>query len=350
MRNPDRGSIAADQAKALGILLVVFGHVLRGLERAGLVAFDGVWRTVDWAIYLFHMPLFFYLSGLFFCATVRRFGYLGMVRRNVLALLGPLVVWSYLQVGMQYVFSGSSNLRVTLADVATAPMPPSQQFWFLGVLFAAALVAGILPAARIGKTGVALAFVAALAARMLLEDWIQAAFGGGPYWFLAGQFVWHFPFLLLGMWADNAAMDRAPLHPLAFVAAFAAVMLAASGVSGEGHPLLPLASVLLVLAFYKAFFEAAARLPENPGRLARAVVFVGANSMIIFLAHVIFGAGMRAILVKLGVFDVGAHLVLGTLAGMAFPLLLVPIGLAVEHRAALLARIALPVRSGRRAA
>lgn len=350
MRNPNRASLAPDQAKALAILLVVFGHVLRGLERGNLIAYDGVWRTVDWAIYLFHMPLFFYLSGLFFAQTVRKAGYLGMLRRNLVVLVGPLVVWSYIQVGMQYVFSGSSNLKVGLDDVLSAPFPPAQQFWFLGVLFVAMAAAGALPALGASRRAVAAAFVAAMVARVGLDDWIKTAFESGPYWFLVGQFLWHFPFLLLGMLCGNDAMDRGGAHPLVFVAAFAVAMLAALPAAPETPPLLAVVTAALVLLFYKAFMEAAARQPESPGRFGRALAFVGANSMIIFLSHVIFGAGMRALLVRLGVTDPGVHLVLGTAAGMILPLFLVPVGLAVERRAALLARVALPVRAGRSAA
>ncbi|SBV99000.1 conserved membrane hypothetical protein [uncultured Alphaproteobacteria bacterium] len=347
MRNPNRASLAPDQAKALAILLVVFGHVLRGLERGGLVAFDGVWRTVDWAIYLFHMPLFFYLSGLFFAQTVAKAGYLGMLRRNLVVLVGPLVVWSYIQVGMQYVFSGSSNLKVGLDDVISAPFPPAQQFWFLGVLFVAMAVAGLLPALGASRRAAAAACVAALAARVGLDGWIKTAFESGPYWFLVGQFLWHFPFLLLGMACGNAAMDRAGAHPLAFLVAFAVVMAAALPVAPETPPLFAGVTVALVLLFYKVFMEAAAREAPTPGPVGRALAFVGANSMIIFLSHVIFGAGMRALLVRLGVFDVGPHLVFGTAAGMILPLFLVPVGLAMQRRAALFTRIALPVRAGR---
>lgn len=350
MRNPERLSLAPDIAKALGILLVVSSHIMRGLQRSDLLVFDDTWQTVDWALYLYHMPLFFYLAGLFFAATVARHGYLGMLKRNAVVLLGPLVVWSYVQVGMQYVFSGSSNLKVTLADLLTAPFPPAQQFWFLGVLFAATAVAGLLPALRASRGAQIGAFVAVLAARMLLDDWLRAAMEAGPYWFLLAQFVWHFPFLLLGMIAGNPEVDRGSAHPLVFVAVCAAALWGGSLLVGGRDALLPLVSIVLVLASYKGFVEFAARRPEPPGAVARVLAFVGANSMIIYLTHVIFGAGMRTILVKLGVFDVGAHFVLGVAAGMILPLLLVPIGLAVERHAAVLARIALPVRPGRRAA
>ena len=350
MRHPDRLSLAPDYAKALGILLVVVSHIMRGLQRSDLLVFDPTWQAVDWALYLYHMPLFFYISGLFFAATVARHGYLGMLKRNAIVLLGPLVVWSYIQVGMQYAFSGSANIKVTFADLLTAPFPPAQQFWFLGVLFAATVVAGVLPALRASRGVQMLAFAAVLVARILLDDWLRAAMEAGPYWFLLGQFVWHFPFLLLGMIAGNPVVDRGRGHPIAFVALCAGVLWVGSLLAGRNDDLLPLISIALVLASYKGFVEFAARQAEPPGLVSKVLAFVGANSMIIYLTHVIFGAGMRTILIKIGIFDVGTHFVLGVAAGMICPLVLVPIGLAVERYAALFGRIALPVRLGRRAA
>lgn len=350
MRNSERLSLAPDYAKAFGILLVVSSHIMRGLERSDLLVFDDAWQTADWALYLYHMPLFFYVAGLFFATTVARHGYLGMLKRNAVVLLGPMVVWSYVQVGIQYVFSGSSNLKVTLADLLTAPFPPAQQFWFLGVLFAATAIAGLLPALRASRAVQIGAFAVALAVRVSLDDWLRGAMEAGPYWFLVAQLIWHFPFLLLGMIAGNAEVDRGALHPLAWVAICAALLWGGSLLVGTHDDLLPLVSVLLVLASYKGFVELAARQPERPGWVSNLLVFVGANSMIIYLTHVIFGAGLRTILVKLGVFDVGVLFVSGVAAGMIFPLLLVPVGLAVERHAALLARIALPVRAGRRVA
>jgi len=47
-----------DVAKGIGIILVVYGHIARGLVSAHLMPDDAVFRMVDSAIYSFHMPLF----------------------------------------------------------------------------------------------------------------------------------------------------------------------------------------------------------------------------------------------------------------------------------------------------
>jgi acyltransferase len=53
MANPQAAlDVNSDKIRAIGILLVVFGHIL------------GISRRVELYIYSFHMPLFFLLSGL----------------------------------------------------------------------------------------------------------------------------------------------------------------------------------------------------------------------------------------------------------------------------------------------
>jgi len=53
-----------DSAKGVGIVLVVIGHAWRGLQTAGLIDNPALYGRIDTAIYAFHMPLVFFLSGL----------------------------------------------------------------------------------------------------------------------------------------------------------------------------------------------------------------------------------------------------------------------------------------------
>ncbi|MCR6652537.1 MAG: acyltransferase family protein [Cellvibrionaceae bacterium] len=53
-----------DYAKAIGIILVVYGHIARGLFQAGLFPQQEIYQYLDSIIYSFHMPLFFFLVRL----------------------------------------------------------------------------------------------------------------------------------------------------------------------------------------------------------------------------------------------------------------------------------------------
>ena len=48
-----------NNAKGLGIILVVFGHVWRGINAKGLLN-NTTFLFIDDLVYSFHMPLFFY--------------------------------------------------------------------------------------------------------------------------------------------------------------------------------------------------------------------------------------------------------------------------------------------------
>ncbi|MCV3214943.1 acyltransferase family protein [Plectonema radiosum NIES-515] len=53
-----------DYAKGIGIFLVVVGHILRGLVNSSILEESKLLLFVDRWIYGFHMPLFFFISGL----------------------------------------------------------------------------------------------------------------------------------------------------------------------------------------------------------------------------------------------------------------------------------------------
>jgi fucose 4-O-acetylase-like acetyltransferase len=53
-----------DIAKGFGIILVVLGHCLDGLIASNYFPATVLWPSLAvWTIYLFHMPLFFVVSG-----------------------------------------------------------------------------------------------------------------------------------------------------------------------------------------------------------------------------------------------------------------------------------------------
>jgi fucose 4-O-acetylase-like acetyltransferase len=52
--------IWVDYAKGIGILLVVYGHVARGMANAGITINETLYQLADSMIYSFHMPLFFF--------------------------------------------------------------------------------------------------------------------------------------------------------------------------------------------------------------------------------------------------------------------------------------------------
>jgi len=86
-----------DYAKAIGILLVVYGHVARGVHNAGIPMDAALYELVDSIIYSFHMPLFFFLSGLFFLHSLERRGPGALTANKIDTIVYPYVLWSLIQ-------------------------------------------------------------------------------------------------------------------------------------------------------------------------------------------------------------------------------------------------------------
>ena len=133
-----------DQAKGLGIIFVVYGHVIDGVRAAG-VPFDARTFSLTWdALYAFHIPLFFFLSGMFFPQSLLHRGTWRLILTKIDTLVYPYILWSLLQGLVQVVLSTHVNNPVTLREVLALCWRPRQEFWFLYALFFTYLFASLL--------------------------------------------------------------------------------------------------------------------------------------------------------------------------------------------------------------
>lgn len=125
-----------DMAKGVGIILVVYGHCLRGLISAGVVPQDSPIIITDYIIYTFHMPLFFVASGFFFEKSLQRSNR-DFWRKQLNNILYPYFFWSLLCGFIQIILSGSAatNSRMTASRLSEILWNPISPFWFLYALF-----------------------------------------------------------------------------------------------------------------------------------------------------------------------------------------------------------------------
>jgi polysaccharide biosynthesis protein PslL len=130
--NTSRNSII-DIAKGIGIILVVFGHNWIVVHDK-----DVLFRV----IFSFHVPLFFFLSGIF----LRESGSLiQFIVSKGDSLLKPYLVMSIL-LGLAEVLSHSKSLLAYIfgAIYATIPVITWEQMWFLPHLFVALIFSSVI--------------------------------------------------------------------------------------------------------------------------------------------------------------------------------------------------------------
>ena len=117
-----------DHARGIAIILVVYGHCIRGLLAAGLV--DGsAHLTIDYLIYGFHMPLFFFISGVLGVRTALQGGWPFWRRLRMIAW--PYVLWMSFELALLSALGNMTNMGAFSFGVNTYLYEPVSPFWFL---------------------------------------------------------------------------------------------------------------------------------------------------------------------------------------------------------------------------
>jgi fucose 4-O-acetylase-like acetyltransferase len=296
-----------DFARGIGVTLVVYGHVLGGLVRPNLFPDGPLARWMDYTLYTFHMPLFFFLAGLNVQHSLRR-GTRPFLAAKAWTIAYPYVLWSLLQGGIIMLLSRDANIPITSSDLAAIWYRPIGQFWFLYALMICHVLAALIAsrAVMIGLAAIALVGFFLLPVRPDLALTLH-----------------HLPFYVIGLFATRlvAAWQPQGATGAAILAAIAVLFAAAvagggalSGMDANGPASLP-ACVLGI-----AGIVVLCKLLD--GARHRWLAVVGVMSMTIYVLHILAGSGTRIVMMKLHVPPLPwVYLLAGTAAGVILPML-----------------------------
>jgi fucose 4-O-acetylase-like acetyltransferase len=309
-----------DFARGAGIALVVFGHVWRGLMNAGLLAEDALYRAVDDGIYLFHMPLFFFISGLLFTASDQRREFGKALQHSASRLLYPLVLWTYVFVFFRIMAGNLVNRPMSLDDIPAFPLPPFELFWFLWALFVIQIAVAIAHRiAGFGWLGLLLAVLFNITAAGALDLAYHPEFHR-----FFNQATEYMPFFLLGMaftarpFASSLPRAVAGALLLGFLVSTAPQWFAA----GPAWRWPAAAAAVLCCVPLAVQGERLLESAEPLRHVTKAVRSIGRASLAIYVAHVIFSAALRIVLHRAGVTNLWIHASAGTAIGIAGPMAL----------------------------
>jgi fucose 4-O-acetylase-like acetyltransferase len=302
-----------DYVKGIGIILVVFAHVVRGLrfDMVGDRLYD--YQTIDPWIYSFHMPLFFFVSGFLFSGrsfpTWQHF-----LRAMVIGIVVPYVVWTVAFVGLQRVALSQVNNPYDLQRLLHIWRYPIGHMWFLYALFFVQIM--FYSASRLfhapGLIVLGGVFVLAYLAPNL-GGWANAYVPGvvmGGTFFTVGLLV-----AARGLVPKSFFQSGIVALIAAAVWIGAMVMLRNAVAPRVAAPVGALSGVVMTVA-------TCTLLPNVRGPVTATLAQLGQASIAIFVAHTIFGAGFRITLYRVGVFDCDFHVFAGTLVGLIVPLVL----------------------------
>jgi fucose 4-O-acetylase-like acetyltransferase len=311
-----------DYCKGFGIFYVVFGHVLGGLVPSGIVSDSAQYRFVDGWLYAFHMPLFFFLSGLFaWQSGSQPFG--RFISKKAATLAYPYFVWSLLQGLLETSHYGNHSLA--LSGLPKIVCVPIGQYWFLYALFAITVLYWLFR--RITASAIAFVALGIICVAVELCGWdivkwnVAHDVASFLVFFAAGVAVSRGDLLAWFTTRGNAALTATCLAGYAIIAIG---KLAHDG--GQDVLWLVLAIVGIVSTI------ALSVLAERLGRNA-VVRFWGVMSLEIYVAHVLAASATRIVLRQfLGTTNPLAHLTLGIAVGMFAPIGLAYLSNAVGFR------------------
>ena len=303
-----------DLSKGFGIILVVYGHVARGLNSAGL-GFE-LFRQIDNVIYAFHMPLFFLLSGYFFLKS-SEVGALSYFKSKVSTILFPYLIWSLIQIVIMFFASNYTNGTISLNDVLTFFLPRGQ-FWFLLALFFISTV-NIILFSKFGSVGLIVSSVISLlyiliGTEILVKDLkIFDDTLGNLLFFNVGILLYKEKSLL-----EHLVKRRFSflVNTILFLSLESVLFI--KGIDFSFFNLvLAISGSLFVLQISNLNMFRSNHLKE-----------IGRQSLTIYILHILVGSGSRIILMKIFKIDnVFINVVIGTTLGVYVPFLIYKLGL-----------------------
>jgi len=316
-----------DFARGLGVILVVYGHVLGGLVRPGIFPDGALARWMDYTLYTFHMPLFFFLAGLNVKHSLRH-GARPFLRSKLWTIAYPYLLWSLIQGGITMSLARDANIPIHPDDLAAIWYRPIAQFWFLYALMICHVIAVLIPSRTVMIT-LALAGLVVFLALPVRPD--------------VALTLHHLPFYVAGLYGVSVVAEWRPfgwsLLAALGIAFAAAVTLGGqlSGMDANGLASLPACALGIAGTVVLCKLLDTAR--------HRWLAAVGVASMTIYVLHILAGSGTRILMLKLQIPQwPWVYLLAGTAAGVVLPL----IAHAVLQRLHLLAVFGLASPAGRR--
>ena len=297
-----------DDVKVIACILVVLGHFFQSMTKANILPENDLYGWFNTTIYYFHVPLFFICSGYLY-QKYSKVNSVGSWYRNVakkaLALGVPYVTFTTTTWVLKKVFSSSVNDQIGGLG-GTLFLHPTAPYWYLYALFFIFLVTPTFSSVKVATVGI----IVALAAKVLIltgmgySVYAVSTVLSNEIWFVLGMSICAFNVQLKGRKVQGT------IFGLLFVILSIVVYTAEIGGSAISFAMGLLACVAVIMLV--ADFEE---------KFGKGLDFLAKYTMPIFLMHTLFAAPMRSVLLKVGLENAVAHVVLGIGISFAGPII-----------------------------
>lgn len=307
-----------DVLKGVLILLVIFGHAVQGLAADAMLAahpqVQGI-RLVKDVIYGFHMPAFFVVSG-FFAGGLWRKDLARELKKKLRRLVKPYFIWGFLTACGMQVMSSFTNKGEGLMDFLRSPVVPFSQFWYLYVLFFMFLLhCGLSAVLRryADRALLCLSIVLYVAEPLVPDVWMLQDFCSHAVYYALGMFV----FSPLNVFASGAggassagrvtsvgsassAGKASSTGGPSSLTSYKSEMAILLGMQGGASLLYGRCCSFLGAAMgFGGAYATSVLMSNTNGAVTTALERFGAESLALYVTHLLAVQGLRIVLVRL---------------------------------------------------
>ena len=303
-----------DFGKGLAIFLVLTGHVLLGLYQSEkFPSWDNVLLLIIAQLYIFHIPVFFALSGYFFKPLSNIKEFLGYAKKKTIILGIPYIFYSIVHFCLQKVAGAVVRVPTTIFDLINIYKQPLGVSWYIYVLWSILIIYGLLSIVIKNRRILFLISVLAYCCTLFVQTDI---------YIIQKTLVWGVCFLL-GSILSEIRLNRIDSKKfLLFFIAFDFIYMLAwfllyevdskkDYVSYSNPGLWGIAFVVCILFAFIIFPKTENKTP----RIFEYFSKYGKDSLGIYILHAPICSMLRILMLKMGINSVFIHVIVGILLG-----------------------------------
>lgn len=307
-----------DYTKMFACILVVLGHLLQGLNKANIEWNENLYSYINTFIYIFHMPLFMYLSGYLYKKYTKIKDwkeYFKFIKKKLINLGIPYVVFYLAYVLINMMFSSSVNSQKGIQDILnilTNPVPP---FWFLYALFFIFLITPLLEKMLKYNKNIVLGI-------SILLYIINIYFKTNIYCFdIVAEYLVYF---YIGAFLEDKLKQHYKNRNIIMITISFVVLsllycyiVKNNIINGKIAMLFKFLLAIIGIIINIQIFKNLTNVIEK----YKIFNVISNNTFPIYLMHTTFSAGIRIVLLKLGINNFYIHFVGGLVLGVLGPIL-----------------------------
>jgi fucose 4-O-acetylase-like acetyltransferase len=299
---------AVDALRGVAIVLVVLGHINRGLLEGRAGAWAHALRVLDFLLYAIHMPVFFYLAGYFTWMSLSRRSPGEYVASRWANVIYPYLFWSLITVMAHQAGTLVTPIHheVRLQQLAEVAWAPINVLWFLYALLVLQLVATGAHRHPVALT------IAAFGASAVASFWPTSGLA------ILNQTALHAPFFAVGVLLAARGENAIPsvIRRMTVVAAAVAIFVGGCVYALTSGLRDPATFEMLPISLCGVAALSGLTATVTRGRIWRHLVALGERSLPIYLLHSFVLALVPRLLALTNYNTVPAELFVGTAVGV----------------------------------